>query len=406
MVKIRKKGSILFKINLCSLFAGMILSMNGIRYLLDIQESNFLIYGIYVIFIAFGIMKYSNKIKSPYPISTGVLFIICTMTLFYCILTSIWGGTNAIIDAIKLTISVMVAYIVSLMNSKDIRYTIDTMYVIIVSYVVIVLLKPEKIDPYIIKGSNYLVLSLPIGLVLSMMLIRIILHFYNKINLVYMIPDIIASILCFVGLTKFSGRGSILFPFLIAILFVLFLGKKYFFKMIPIMIILIMAVIIAYRFFIKNADPYIVNRFLRMFNENSSEDRWEIWRGYIDYALSNQWFLVGGGTGSAVREYYFYPHNLYLHLAGEFGIIGIITSMCFTFCTISKEVWGFRSISIRDNKNSLIFYELCAGTIYMFLNFMKSFSLYDCCPLLIFIMALVTFTNNLKVEYSNGKLLS
>ena len=203
MVKIRRKGSILFKINLCSLFAGMILSMNGIRYLLDIQESNFLIYGIYVIFIAFGIMKYSNKIKSSYPISTGVLFIISTVTLFYCILTSIWGGTNAIIDAIKLTISVMVAYIVSLMNSKDIRYTIDTMYVIIVIYVVIVLLKPEKIDPYIIKGSNYLVLSLPIGLVLSMMLIRIILHFYNKTNLVYMIPDIIVSILCFVGLTKF-----------------------------------------------------------------------------------------------------------------------------------------------------------------------------------------------------------
>ena len=194
-----------------------------------------------------------------------------------------------------------------------------------------------------------------------------------------------------------------MFPILVTLLFALILGRKHIFKMFFLLILLLIVTAVAYEFFIKTADPYIVNRFLRLFSDINSEDRWGIWRGYIEYCLKNDWFIFGGGTGSAVREYDFYPHNLYLHMAGEFGLIGIVTSIYYTFYSIKASIWGFSYIYIRDKKKALLFYELSAGLTYTFLNFMKSFSVYDCCPLVILIIALISVTNNYKKATSYEK---
>lgn len=400
----RSAIKIKFNANICCVLLAMILSMNGIRYLLNIQESNALIYGVYVVFIVLGYFKYYSRITNKYSKNNIYLIIFTVFIVIYSLVTAIFGGKEAIFEAIKLIIIAFIIFIVYFMTTEDLRETLNYTYAFILCYVFVLLLKPNRINTYLSKGSTYLNLALPIGLVLTMLLIRIVLRFYNKDKVLQIISECTAGVLCFVALTKLSGRGSIIFPLVITVLFVFILGRKHIFKMVFMLFLVLLTATIAYKFFLRTADSYIINRFVRLFNDMGSEDRWDIWKGYIVYSLKHNWFIFGGGTGAAVREYRFYPHNLYLHMAGEFGIIGIISSIYYTIYSIKNTLWGFNNIRIKDRKNALLFYELSAGVTYMFLNFMKSFSLYDCCPLLVLIIALISFTNNYKMEKCNGEL--
>lgn len=399
--KMRKIKSIsLRKMDICVVLAAVIISMNGIRYLIGIQESNLVIYGVYFLFIAIGTFRYGLNGGVSYPKDIAVILILSIFLLALATITSIFRGVSTVIYAAKLMIAFFTAFVIYLMPAEKYRIILNYFSLIMVVYVVSIMLRPVNIDYYLARGSNYLVLTLPIGLFLTIELTKLIYKVYSNRHDKSILIDIFLTVATFYSLTKFAGRGSILFPFWVAIIFVFILGRKHFFKFWGVAIVLGIALYFAYKFFITFASPYIVSRMQNLFNNNYSEDRWLIWANYIETIKTKKWFLFGGGTGASVEVLGYYPHNIYLQLIGEYGLIGLIESIYVTFIVVKKQVFIF--LKRERDTNFQLFIELSAGLMYLFMTFMKSFSLFDASILLIFVFMVISLASQMKEGALNG----
>lgn len=380
---------------LCCILAAMIISMSGIRYMLNMQESNIMIYSIYVIYIVCAIIVYQNNIEKINQIA--VLFFLSASFSVVALVTALFESRSDIINGIKIVLILMTALSFYISNIKDIRKTVYIFYLIILSYVILILLHPENIDAYLIKGSNYLVLTLPIGLMLTMQLSRIVFHFYNSGNLKAIIPEALISALLFVSLTNFTGRGSMIFPFLVAIIFALILGGTNIIKKAVVVAVVLVGIYCGYRFFMAFANEYIINRMLKLVTDRSSEDRWRIWGDYIDYYSSYGRWILGGGTGDSVRSLGFYPHNIYLQCIGEFGLLGIVFCGYTTITVLNTQIQVLCS-PFFSNESNMLFIELSGGLMYLFMNFMKSFQIYDSVVLFMFTLGVISVYHQSRAE--------
>lgn len=381
---------------MCTIFAAVILSMNGIRYMLNVQESNIVMYLIYIIIIPVFFIEngytYNMKIKKRYVLPC--LFLIAMLLMG--VVTGIFNGNNALFSSIKLILLVLDAWVISCFTKEQIRKTINYLYAIIFLYVLLLIVNPSKIDIYLSAGSNYLVLTLPLGLVCTMISTRIVFAIYNRYQLKQIIFECIFALLLFFSLTKFTARSSMLFPILVLAIILLILGRKHIFKLLVLLFVFGALFWVGYNYFIQNANPYIVNRMLSLFNNNKSEDRWKIWEECIQCMYKNRWFLIGGGISAFEIHTGFYPHNLYLQCIGEFGIFGIVNCVYFTYRCIRNGFWIIKTASLINNDDKMLACEIGAGLLYLFFTFMKSFQLYDAGIFFIFIAIFLTLIRQLK----------
>lgn len=385
-----KIGESKILLNFSCIFAALILAMNGLRYLLNIQESSALTYTIYSLFLITTISVSIGKVKFTRNREIGFWELMICFMLVYALGSISWGGKSAASLAIKLVMMMAVCLLFSKFTLEDYRSTINIFYLVCGIYIAKIIIAPSKIDRYLIRGSNYLNLTLPIGLMLTMLLARIIYWLYSRKETPIPVIEIIFAAITFVSLTLFTGRGSLIFPFIVAIIVTLLLGRKHFFKLLATIILLLLAIFVAYQYFMKNANAYIVNRMVNLFQSNRSEDRWMIWKLALDYANSHKWYLIGGGVGAYERAIGYYPHNIYFHIIGEFGLIGIALSVYTTVLTVKRQFMVFRDITDLSDRRLLLFYEIGSGLLYLFLNFMKSFSFYDSLILLMFLTATIS----------------
>ena len=382
--------------SICVLMGSLIISMSGIRYILNIQESNIIIYGIYMIFIFCSLFLFQKKFRNVKYLKAipkiGLVFIV------YGLVTSLLGSSQDIVNAIKLLIVFFTAISFYLMSIKDIRQVINLAYIFLIIYILFILLRPDRINRYLSVGSNYLVLSLPIGMLLAMMLSRIIYRLYANKDLKKIIIDSAISMMSLMALTKISGRGSILFPFFTSALILVMLGRKHIFKSLLLIILFCLFTLFAYKFFLSHASGYILAHLLTIFGDTSGESRWGIWKNSINYISNNMHWLIGGGIGASVRYLGTYPHNIYLHCIAEFGLIGGIFSLYVTLYT-SKIQFDVIKHPFLSDENMLLFTELSAGSIYMLLNFMKSFPVYDSVILLMMVFGVLSLYFQNKNNY-------
>lgn len=361
--------------------------------MITLQESNILVYSVYALFIVSSVVSFKKNYKRINRIA--ILLLLSVVLVLYGILTSLFGNTSDMFDGIKLLLILLTASAFYIEDEECIRLTINLTYIIVFVYSATVLFNPKRLDLYLEKGSNYLVLALPIGLVLSMLLARMVFQIYSKVNIKELLFEIIASVISFVTLTKFASRGSIIFPFIVAIVFALVIGRNHVFKKMGIITIVIITIYIGCQFFVQYANEYIVDRMLRLFNDRRNEDRWTIWRTYLQYISHGGRWLLGGGTGASVRDLGFYPHNLYLQAIGEFGIIGIAFCLSATIIVIKSQL----KLLLRQfgsSKTNLVIIELSAGLLYLFLNFMKSFQIYDTSGLLMLAFGVISMYHQTK----------
>ncbi len=368
------------------LLLALIISANVVRYLLNIYESNIMIYSFYILFIIINVLKKRifdfNVRRKDLP-----LIMISLLIMGYSLATGLYYGDNAIYSAFKLIISFLVAFYVIKMSQFEIKYSINSMFAICIIYSLMLLLNPNKRDEYLTSGGNYLNMSLPIGLVLTIFLTRAICSFFFKNSIRYKMTYICISIFLIYTVLIFPSRGAILFPFGVAALIVIVLGRKNFPRFIGMLFAGGIVIFAVSQYFLHTASGYNLQHMLKLFQDIRSEDRIIIWKEYIDYVITHRWFLIGGGANSSITKLGFYPHNLYLQFIGEFGILGITFSVLATGRIIREELITLSEILKKSNfedDSIVLFFDCASGLLYLFLTFMKSFSIYDACMLMIF----------------------
>lgn len=378
------------KLDIECILLALIICVNCVRYMMGITESNLVIYGLYLCFIGCFLITNYKYISKTVPRDLGIIIILSMIWTIYAVITGLMGNADTLLQAIKLLIMLTIAILIIWMPIEKILETMQWSLLVCTVYVVYILTNSDYINTYLSRGSNYLILSLPIGLILTVMMARIVCIFFFEFSLKKMWIYILLCVLYFMALIKFSGRGSIIFPFIVVIILVMMLSKKNWGKFFLGIVILVLVVYVAFQAFLENADPYTVDRMLRLFNQNQrgEEDRWFIWNQYIEYVIHNGWYIFGGGTGASVEQLGFYPHNFYLQMIGEFGILGILISVYITIFIVKRELNTCKLIikmKHLSDKYLMLHFEIIAGLLYLFLSYMKSFTIYDAGSFFIFI---------------------
>ena len=263
-------------------------------------------------------------------------------------------------------------------------------------YASALIINPGLADVAMGAGLNYLNATLPLGLALTLSLIKSLNAISNKGGLVISAFWLSISALFFVALVGFVARGVLLFPPLIAILMFIFMRKEHKYIAWLLIPIFLGVLILFYRYYMQNASDYAATRMMSLVESSDDEDRWALWSSAIKEIKDNYWYFVGGGIESFRYNstIHYYPHNIFIQVIGEYGLLGIIVSIMI----IWNVVKGFVRSQVEANylgKSDLL-YCVVGAFFYYTLTFSKSFSLYDGLPLFVFIALCLSIFYNLR----------
>lgn len=359
-----------------SIVLACMFSLSSIQFILSIKDRGVIIYLIFAMYvITLSYLNLHTLKKAKVTQNTLDIVIILFLMLIIIMCSIIWSYDKG--NIIKLVISIIMAMLSYFMILDNVYSTF--MYVVIINsiYALSLWLSPNKINRTLLSGStNYLNMTLPLGFALTLALVFFILNmFYNKkVEPV----SLIISIVMFIALSKFAARSSILFPVIVTFLMVVLIGVKKKLRFIVVAAVLGTITYFAYQYFVSHADVYIVNRMFRLFSQNSSEDRWFIWKSYIDFISRRHLWFFGGGAGITISELGYYPHNIILQMWGELGIFVTIMFMYLVGRLFLGVVSVNRKLKRAELSHEVIsFYLAVAGFLYYLLYFMKSFQVYD-----------------------------
>ena len=379
--------------NLDWILLTFIINMTVVRFFLRIYESNFLTILFSVAIFIIYISKYFADTAKKVTINKSGIVVLGLV--IYSMFSFPINGLSSISMFIKLLMGILLAIIAFSFDITKLNKCIDFTIIINLIYALFILVFHNYSFSYFSNtDTNYLTITITLALTLSILLGRLVNLFRQKVHYKDYFIYFIEIILCLSVILLFPGRGNILFSLLV-IFFIFSLislfDYKYFFRYLPIILLLVSFGIYIY---FTYASDYAIDRMLRLFESTKSESRIDIYKNYIDSIIDNKWYLWGGGTNSARTVFGFYPHNIYLQIVGEYGIIGIIFASFFTlltFFTIIKVSY-YTFARKRYNKYfETLFCSIVSGTIYYWLTFNKSFSFYDSYPLMIFVAFLLSF---------------
>lgn len=378
-----------FENNIEVLFLALVICINCIRVVLSLGETTAILYGLYLLCLIFLIAKYKNSfqrvLNTDGTVRKFMLFII--LILIYASFSLLWIPSDAVFSIyLKFVLSFGISIWTVAMPIEKIKRTLNSIIVINVVYALILILFPNIADKALGSGLNYLNATLPLGLALTMTLIKSLNAISKKGGRVIMsVLWIAISALYFVALVGFMARGVLLFPPIISLLIFLFMknGRRYVtWLLVPLFLGVLYLFFIYY---LENAHDYATSRMLNLLESTEEEDRWELWSKALSEIKNRLWFIVGGGIEAFRYDsaIHFYPHNIFIQIIGKYGLLGIIIS-AMTLWHVSK---GFIQSRILANQmhESDVFYCVTGAFAYYTLTFCKSFSLYDGLPLFIMI---------------------
>lgn len=106
---------------------------------------------------------------------------------------------------------------------------------------------------------------------------------------------------------------------------------------------------------------HIINTFINMFTDRSSQERIDLWLRAIEIAKDG--LFLGGGAGSTAYNLGFYAHNMFIDIIVEYGILGVIASLIIII-NVVKKVFRYSVKSITIEFSMIVF--LCGFIMLMF----------------------------------------
>lgn len=260
---------------------------------------------------------------------------------------------------------------------------------------------PTKVNAYMSGGEvNYLNMTLTLGLCLTFSLVNMVLYYYYSNYRRFFIAAGLSS-LFFITLMAFAARGVLLFPPLIALFIAFSNSKRHKKKLVGIIILFCLLLIVAFFYFMNNASEYALAHMTGLVEDTEDESRLRVWARSIQAIIDNLWLFWGAGLNGFKEVMTFYPHNIFLHLLADFGIIPMLLFLYISFL-VCRGYAKIHSIPLDFQKKYLNIITFAAFAYYL-MTFSKSFSLYDCCPFLISISFCLKLTSGLR--YKNYKFL-
>ena len=391
--------------NLDVILLSLVLCVNCIRVVLGLGGTTIALYGLYLLCF---LTLYSNYEKSftrllRKDITIRAYFIVILLLIIYAAFSLLWITSSEVYSTyIKFLLSLMISVPTVVMPIDKIKRVISYVVIINVVYAVVLLIYPQLVDVAMGAGLNYLNATLPIGLALTITLFNSLNAISNKGGLLWSAIWIVTSAIFFASLMRFVARGVLLFPPLIAI-FVFFSMKKTHKIVSWLFIPLFIGVLyFSYEYYMSNASDYALSRMMKLMESSEDEDRWSLWSKSLTEMIDKGWLIWGGGM-EAFRynsSIHFYPHNIFIQLIGEYGILGIVASIL----TIWNVIIGFIRSKSRAGfiGESAVLYCLTGSYFYYTLTFCKSFSLYDGLPLFIIIGFCLSLYYNLRMNVNKA----
>jgi hypothetical protein len=326
--------------------------------------------------------------------------VVVVIMVMYAAISLVWIPSNETITTfLKFILSLMIGVYSVSMPIEKIKGTLNWIIIINVAYSIILLAMPSLADQAMGAGLNYLNATLPLGLALTLILIKSLDAVSNKGGIIMSAVWIVVSGLYFLALMGFVARGVIIFPPLIAVIMFLFMEKKH--RYVAWLLIPVFAGVL-YLFFvyyISNASDYAMSRMTNLLESSEDEDRWELWSKALNEMGDKLWYIIGGGI-EAFRynsSIGFYPHNIFIQVIGEYGLIGIIVSIMILW-NVTKGFIKTRTIASMTGE-SVVLYCTMGAFVYYTLTFSKSFSLYDGLPLFV----MIAFCLSLRYQFKGLK---
>ena len=372
--------------NIDALLIALVLNVNVLRIILGVSDTNLLLYLMYVLTVFVIYIKYHKKavsiIKKMKWVKLTFLFIVAIV--FYSMISLLWSNyDSAFMTFCKFVVALVLAFLCVLEPSDKIK-AIGIYFVSLnIFFSILCLINIDRVTSMFGDGMNYLNATLTLGFSFRIALVSLFSAFFNK-QIASILFWAILSALFFISLLGFIARGVLIFPPLIALCMIPFMGRQQVGKTIIILGIAVCIGFFAFQYFLDFASDFGASRMLNLFENPEEQDRVELWQDCSTIMIDNFWFLFGGGI-CAFSSAIYYPHNIFLQILGEYGMIPFIIFI-YMLVSLFKKFFRLNKVIKAEYKWSLFF--VIVGMIYYTMTFSKSFSLYDALPLFI-MMALM-----------------
>lgn len=387
--------------NLDALLLALVLNVNVLRIFMGIQDTNLLLYMLYVFSILVLAWKSGNRIivmLGKNSTLRRVLYYIIYLLLYSFVSLTWVSYANAPISLLKFTVVLILSYLCIYIEKSRIKLVIFYFICINILYSIMFILSPGRVYSLMGDGMNYLNTTLTLGCSFSISLVSMVFAYFDRKLLIVALYGVL-SVLFFIALIGFAARAVLLFPPIILLSLMLFMGRRHMWKSFVAIAFVVILMIYAIDYFINNASDYTISRMTHLVEDSEDEDRWELWYKCISIMIDRMWFVFGGGI-EAFHSRIYYPHNIFLQILGEFGIIpfAIFFSMILS---VFKYFYVLNKSKEILNKNTL--FSVMAAFVYYLMTFSKSFSMYDALPLFIMMALLFAYYNGyfrlFKIRY-------
>ena len=370
----------------------IILNLNAIRIIM--RSSDFLTY---FVFLSFSIIVAVNEfgIRRKKYIYYNDVVIPLLLSFIYIVFSSL-GNENALSKLIKFVSCIIVANMASYLDNDKRALGLQLSAIISTVYSIYLIININAI--YSLGSSrvfNYLDITLPIGLGLSFLLSSLFIGKMWQTSFLNLAVIIFSIVVHLYSIIQLYARGNLVFPIIIAIALLLYNNKTSLKKIMMSGVVVIGLLLISYNIFLRFANERLIRRLMNLFTNISQEDRFPIYRFYIDYIIQDFRFVFGMGFRSSTEVLQkagfsvSYPHNFILELVGELGIVGLSLILCILgriWRSAKKELKNFRSISVSSFVNEkILYYATLAGFLFYMFSYFKSYSIYDGYQFFIFI---------------------
>lgn len=218
-------------------------------------------------------------------------------------------------------------------------------------------------------GQHYLTVAMPIGAAISFSFVNSLTVGKRLINRIIMA---VISLLFLLALSKLLSRGALIFTCIITItLFfysTLFNSKNSIASRLLTLVLTVSIVSTIIYFLIPLIDFRQVGRIMKLLESSNEESRIGIYLYSLELIKLKP--LFGYGTGSTSFLYNSYPHNIFLDILVQGGIVLLIPFVLFVllyFYTVSNLVKSYAC-------NPFLI-GFCAMSLFFFLQWNTSFSL-------------------------------
>ncbi len=234
-----------------------------------------------------------------------------------------------------------------------------------------------------IMGNNYLITGQTLGTGLLILMVFSLHQFHNRNNKTLGLGlEVLLSSLFVYGLINIGGRGPVVASFVSIVFLHIFSAQnphliKRNFAHLTLFLMSSVIIFVGLNYFLNQEGSHFINRLMPLLDsaktDGSTMERLDFYQSAIKAFLKNP--VMGLGLGGwpmyhGLGDISFHPHNIFLEIMAETGMVGLLFFVAFLFVCLK----GLRLSHVLSCPYLMAF---CLIAIFSFMNACKTGDLHD-----------------------------